>query len=109
MSARTARRTSRRPGNGALIAFGLIGMLGVATLVVWRRSVAAREAKVVRQLLEQKRSLMSQKTSLESDLQDFASRAKIVPAAERRLGMHVATELEVRILPPQTAAKDSSP
>lgn len=81
-----------------MIALSLVGLLCIAALVVWRRMTAVAENRVVRALETKKRELVSQRTALERDLVDATSRARIVPAAEKRLGMHVATELEVRNL-----------
>jgi hypothetical protein len=106
--ARATRRTPRRPRGRSLIALGLLGLLGVASIVVWRRSRALAEARIVRDLTNERRTLISQRTGLERDLQNLSSRARVVPAAEKRLGMHVATELEVHNLPPQVT-RDSVP
>ncbi|MEO7999702.1 MAG: hypothetical protein ABI852_19780 [Gemmatimonadaceae bacterium] len=101
---RAAARKSRTPiGGRTIVALSLVGLLGIAAIVVWRRTIAVAENRVVRTLETRKRELLSLKTTLERDIVDASSRARIVPAAERRLGMHVATELEVRNLPPQSA------
>ena len=98
--ARTAARRKRLPiGSRTLIALGLASLLGVSALVIWRRALAVAENSEVRSLEERKRELISMRTTLERDLVEATSRQRIVPAAEKRLGMHVATELEVRHLP----------
>ena len=112
MMARAKSRTSRLPLSGrAMVALSLVGLLGIAALVVWRRTIAVAENRVVRGLEARKRELISLRTTLERDINDATSRSHIVPAAERRLGMHVATELEVRNLAPRgvrdSAATDS--
>ena len=89
-----------------MVAFSLVGLLSIAALVVWRRTIAVAENRVVRGLETRKRELISLRTTLENDINDATSRSRIVLAAERRLGMHVATELEVRNLAPQ-GARDS--
>ena len=91
-----------------MIALSLVGLLGIAALVVWRRTIAVAENRVVRGLETRKRELISLRTTLERDINDATSRGRIVPAAERRLGMHVATELEVRNLAPRNV-RDSVP
>lgn len=111
--ARAASRKKRTPiGARTLVALGLVCLLGVAALVVWRRTLAVAENRVVRSLEEKKRELISMRTTLERDLVEATSRQRIVPAAEKRLGMHVATELEVRNLPSasmrEAAARDSA-
>ena len=99
---RASTRKRRPPIRGrTIVAVSLLGLLGIAALVVWRRTVAVAENRVVRTLETQKRELISVRTTLERDLVEATSRARIVPAAERRLGMHVASELEVRNLPLQ--------
>ena len=108
MATKTTRRTKRRFGTRTYVAFSLVGLLGIAAVVIWRRSLAMGEAKQVRDLTSEKRTLLSQKTSLQRDLREAMKRARIVSAAEQRLGMHVATEFEVRNLPAQSAAKDST-
>ncbi|MEO7361807.1 MAG: hypothetical protein ABI120_15860 [Gemmatimonadaceae bacterium] len=70
---------------------------------MWRRTIAVAENRVVRGLETRKRELLSLRTTLERDINDATSRSRIVPAAERRLGMHVATELEVRNLAPRNS------
>ena len=102
MMARAASRTSSLPLSGrAIVALSLVGLLSIAALVVWRRTIAVAENRVVRGLEARKRELISLRTTLERDINDATSRSRIVPAAERRLGMHVATELEVRNLAPR--------
>lgn len=102
--ARAATRKSRTPvGARTLVALALVSLLSIAAIVVWRRTIAVAENRVVRTLEARKRELLSLKTTLERDIVDASSRARIVPAAERRLGMHVASELEVRNLPPQSS------
>lgn len=98
--ARAASRKSSSPlGRRSIVALSLVGLVSIAALVVWRRTIAVAENRVVRTLETRKRELISLRTTLERDINDASSRARIVPAAERRLGMHVATELEVRNLP----------
>jgi cell division protein FtsL len=111
--ARAAARKKRTPiGSRTLVALGLVSLLSVAALVVWRRAIAVAENREVRSLEEKKRELISLRTTLERDLVEATSRQRIVPAAEKRLGMHVATELEVRNLPSQamreSALRDSA-
>lgn len=107
MMARAASRKARSPLSGrAIVALSLVGLLSIAALVVGRRMIAVAENRVVRDLEARKRELISMRTALETDINEASSFARIVPAAERRLGMHVATELEVRNLLPQ-GARDS--
>lgn len=103
MARATSRKSSAPIGRRTFVALSLVMLLGIAAVVVWRRASAVAENRVVRALETKKRELLSLKTTLERDIVDATSRARIVPAAERRLGMHVASELEVRNLPPRTS------
>ncbi|MEP6833215.1 MAG: hypothetical protein ABJB74_07460 [Gemmatimonas sp.] len=109
--ARAASRKSRTPhkpiSGRVIVALSLMGLLSIAALVVWRRTIAVAENRVVRALESRKRELVSARTTLENDINEASSRSHIVPAAERRLGMHVATELEVRNLPLPGTQRDS--
>ncbi|MGV3708474.1 MAG: hypothetical protein ACO1Q7_06505 [Gemmatimonas sp.] len=100
---RTSRKTRTPMSGRAKVALTLVGLLSIAAVVVWRRTVANAENREVRALETRKRELISLRTTLERDMNEAMSRARIVPAAERRLGMHVATELEVRYLPVHTS------
>ena len=103
------RAKARKPFRGrTIVAVSLIGLVGIAAIVIWRRTRAVEEAKFIRDLTAEKRSLNSQKITLISDLATLTNREHIVPAAEKRLGMHVATELEVRNLPSQMSRETST-
>ena len=94
-----ARAKVRKPFNGrTLVACALVGLVGIAAIVVWRRTRAVAEAQFIRDLTAEKRSLISQRATLQTEISIYSNRAHIVAAAEKRLGMHVATELEVRNL-----------
>ncbi len=107
-----ARAKARKPFNGrTLVALSLAGLVGIAAIVVWRRTRAVAEAQFIRELTAEKRSLISQRATLQTEISIYSNRAHIVAAAEKRLGMHVATELEVRNLRTQTRGqpRDTSP
>jgi cell division protein FtsL len=99
------RARKRGPLKGrALVAIGLALFVTVAVLVVWRRSLGAATEHEMRKLRQEKRALESQKITLDRELRDAISRNRIVPAAEKRLGLHVAAEGQLRLVAP-----DSSP
>lgn len=70
----------------------------VAVAVIWRRSVGDATAREMQRLETERLSLKSERMALENDLRLFTSRQRIVEEAERRLGMHVASEKETRFL-----------
>jgi hypothetical protein len=96
---RTARRSPRGPLKGrAWIAIGLGVFLVVASLVVWRRSVGVATARDMRRLSDRQRALISEKTTLDRDIRSAMSRSRVIGEAERRLGLHVATDAQTRML-----------
>jgi hypothetical protein len=95
----TARRAARGPLKGrAWVAMGLVAFLMVAAMVVWRRSVGVAAARDMRRLSEVQRGLLSEKTTLERDIRAAMARRRVIAEAERRLGLHVASDAQTRIL-----------
>ena len=76
----------------------LLGFTVVTTAILWRRSTGVSTARAMRQQEDDKRALNSQRLTLERDIRDAQSRRHVVAEAERRLGLHVATEAQTRIL-----------
>ena len=115
---RTTRRSPRGPLKGrAWIAIGLGVFVVVASLVVWRRSVGVATARDMRRLSDRQRALIAEKTTLERDIRSAMSRSRVIAEAERRLGLHVATDAQTRMLSdsmladpvrPDTTASDSA-
>ena len=70
----------------------------VASMVVWRRSVGVAAARDMRRMSEVQRGLLSEKTTLERDIRAAMARRRVIAEAERRLGLHVATDAQTRIL-----------
>jgi len=77
---------------------GLLAFVCIASLVIWRRSVGVSTAKAMRDVTTEKRALESQKITLEKKLRDAQSRAVVVTEAERRLGFHVASDSQSRVI-----------
>lgn len=115
---RTPRRSPRGPLKGrAWIAIGLGVFVVVASLVVWRRSVGVATARDMRRLSDRQRALISEKTTLDRDIRSAMARSRVIAEAERRLGLHVATDAQTRMLSdsmladpvrPETTASDSA-
>ena len=116
---RTTRRSLRGPLKGrAWIAIGLGVFLVVASLVVWRRGVGAATARDMRRLSDRQRALVAEKTTLDRDIRSAMARSRVIVEAERRLGLHVATDAQTRMLSDSmlagpvrsgTTASDSTP
>lgn len=115
---RTSRRSPRAPLKGrAWVAIGLGVFVLVASLVVWRRSVGVATARDISRLTDRQRALISEKTTLDRDIRSAMARSRVIGEAERRLGLHVATDAQTRMLSdsmfadpvrPDTAAPDSA-
>lgn len=73
----------------------LLVFVSVATIVIWRRSFGIAQASELRVLEQQRGQLQAELTRLERDIRDASTRARLVPLAERRLGMHVPMDREI--------------
>ena len=122
MATQSTKRASRRSPRGPLkgrawIAIGLGVFVIVASLAVWRRSVGVATARDMRRLSDRQRALISEKTTLDRDIRSAMARSRVIGEAERRLGLHVATDAQTRMLSdsllvdsmrPDTAASDTA-
>lgn len=110
--ARTNRKSSKPAMRGrGIVAIVLLGFVVVATSVIWRRSHGISQARSIRQLAGERSQLEAEKAALEAAVRDAASRVRIGPLVERRLGMQVPSDSQVIILPRPVPSqpKDSSP
>lgn len=98
-----SRARKRTPLKGrSVVAISLTLLVMVALIVVWRRSIGVAGAREMRDLNRERAALLSQKTTLETQLEVATSRPRIILAAERRLGLHVATESQTRVIADST-------
>ena len=86
-----------------LVALGLVGFMVVASFVVWRRSVGVSTAKEMSELNLERRSLETERTTLLRSLETAKSRTRVIAESERRLGLHVASDSQTRVVAPQGA------
>ncbi len=94
------RRRRRTPFKGrSLVAIGLASFIVVTSLVVWRRSVGVASARAMRTLQLEKRSLETERLTLQRDIELAQARARVIADAQRRLGLHVASDSQTRVLP----------
>lgn len=95
-----ARKSSRTRLKGrSQIAIGLIVFMVISGVVVWRRSIGVANAKSMQVALTEKRALLSERSALERDIDNAQKREHVIVEAERRLGLHVATDAQTRVLP----------
>lgn len=99
----TARRTPTRKPRGplkgrALVAIGLAVFFVVTTAVVWRRSQGVATQRAINKINDETRRLRAQEKTLENDVRLATSRRRVVPEAERRLGMTRPNEMQTRFI-----------
>ena len=79
--------------------------------------MGAETARDLRRLSDRQRALMAEKTTLDRDIRSAMARSRVIAEAERRLGLHVATDAQTRMLSdsmlaepgrPDTTASDSA-
>ncbi len=100
----------RVAGRGrSVVALLLLAFVAVSTIVIWRRSFGIAQASELRQLERQRGQLQAVLTRLERDIRDASTRARLMPLAERRLGMHVPLDSEIVYLERPAAADRSTP
>lgn len=103
----TPTRRSAARGARTLI-IGLIGAIMVTGgIVVWRRSRGVDEDRRVAALDRQRRDLEARQALLERDIQDAVSGVRIIPRAERALGLRVPSDSQVMTV--TRASSDTEP
>lgn len=80
-------------------AFAVVALLGSLGLVTWRQSRAFEVLALLDDIRRQQSVAAAQVLDLERSIQVLESRARVVPAARERLGMHIAASTELVILP----------
>lgn len=84
-----------------IVAAVLIGFVITTAAVVARRNYGDNVAREMSGTESRLRSLRNERVRLEGEIRDASSRARLVPIAESRLGMHLPAEDQVVILPRQ--------
>ncbi len=95
---RAGRRAGGRLRGRAVVGLWLLGFVLAASAVIWRRSAGIAQARELRELDRRRAQLAAERTALESDVRTAASRARIAPIAESRLGMRVPADTQVVFL-----------
>lgn len=81
------------------LTFGVAVFLGCLALVPWRQSRALEVQTHLAHLRNQVAVAIAERADLERHIQFLESRARVVPAARQRLGMHTPVGNELIILP----------
>ena len=92
-----AKRRVRGRGR-SVAALLLLGFVLVAMVVIRRRSLGIGQARELRELRRELAQLEAERAGLERDIRDASARARLVPLAERRLGMRFPLDHEVVFL-----------
>jgi uncharacterized protein YlxW (UPF0749 family) len=82
-----------------IVAAVLVGFVITTAAVIARRSYGDAEARKTSAMESHLRELRNERVRLEGEIRDASSAVKLVPIAERRLGMHVPADTQVVILP----------
>jgi cell division protein FtsL len=78
-----------------IVALVLLGFVLVATGVIWRRSVGVAHAREERGLEQRRSTLAAERASLEGEIRDASSRARLARVVEERLHMQVPNDSQV--------------
>ena len=76
----------------------LLGFLVIAGAVILRRSYGFAAARELVALDARRAALVAVKLRLEGEVRAASGRARLLPIAEQRLGMHVPSDSQVVIL-----------
>jgi cell division protein FtsL len=94
---------ARRVAARSVFALVLLGFVLVTTGVIARRAYGVRQVRALRALKQQRDALEAERVRLDAAIRAASSRARIVPIAEQRLNMHIATPEQLIYLPPPAA------
>jgi cell division protein FtsL len=94
---RLARRARRRRALGRA-AYVLLLVAALAS-VVWRQTAGEERFRELEQVREELRQLEARKVDLQAEIVRLSRRERIVREARERLGMHVARDDEIVLLP----------
>ncbi len=95
---RSGGRVTRRRGR-SVVALTLFGFVLVATSVIWRRTFGQMQSRKVQQLERQRQDLRAQRSQLQREIRDAASRDKITATAEQRLRLRMPSDSQVIVIP----------
>lgn len=81
-----------------IVAGVLIAFVIVSAAVIARRSYGYQEGLELTALERRKASLESERVRLDQEIRDASSRSRLLPIAERRLGMRMPPEAQIIVL-----------
>ncbi len=100
----------RAHNNGTIrLALCFAALLGALTMVIWRQSIALATLSELDQLRDARALAEAERSDLTRTIEQLESRARVVAAAQTRLGMRVPSAHEIVILPLQSNARAVPP
>lgn len=95
----TARRKTRTPMRGrTYFALALVLFMALTALAIWRRNTGSELNVRIQALEKEKNILESRRRTLEKDIRDATGRERVVAQAEKKLGLHVASDAQTRTI-----------
>ncbi len=95
----TARRKARTPMRGrTTFALALVLFMALTALAIWRRNTGSTLNLRIQALEKEKNMLESRRKTLEKDIRDATGRERVVAQAEKKLGLHVASDAQTRTI-----------
>jgi len=89
----------RRSVGPVRVALAVAALLGALSLVAWRQSRAMETMAALDALRREASLARAERLELERTIHHLESRARVVPAARERLGMHMPDASEIVYLP----------
>ena len=80
-------------------AFAVVALLASLALVTWRQSRAFEALGRLDEIRRETSVAEAERVDLQRTIQVLEGRARVVPEARERLGMHIAASTELVILP----------
>lgn len=90
------RRVARR--GRTVIALALVAFVVLASGVIWRRAEGVAKARELRAMQQRLVRLRGERAQLVLEIRQAVSRGRLVPVAERRLGLRVPADSQIVIL-----------
>lgn len=93
-----AKGVNRQRRGRTFVFLGLVGFLAVTGVVVLRRASGRAKQFELEALERQRTQLVGEAARLDAELRALASRGRLAPLVEQKLGMRVPVDSQVRYL-----------
>jgi cell division protein FtsL len=106
-TARVQKRARRRAALGKLLMVGMVA--GALVSVVWRQTEGVARQRELSRIENETSIAEAERVEWANRIQALQTRARITRVARQRLGLHVAKDDEVVLLPVPAAALEARP